>query len=220
MIKRSEGWLSRKPTRIAVLFYEYEKYTGPESGLTSGGDFAGIFRDEFMVLYYDAETEAAEKDRIARYMSGEYSIGASASSSTFNGQTTTVVKRNYRVYDYKTGREAARFLFDNDRAAASDFDRWLVDTVIFELKDDPDGIRGRYSFTKLRGVALARLKENGFMVACGRCGGSGHYSYNQIDGTRCYGCNGQKVRLPRITKKWQRSVEEFDFRAALARSGE
>lgn len=27
-------------------------------------------------------------------------------------------------------------------------------------------------------------------VECGRCGGSGHYSYNQLDGTRCYGCNG------------------------------
>jgi len=25
---------------------------------------------------------------------------------------------------------------------------------------------------------------------CGRCGGSGHYSFNQIDGTMCYGCRG------------------------------
>lgn len=25
---------------------------------------------------------------------------------------------------------------------------------------------------------------------CGRCGGCGHYSYNQIDGDRCYGCGG------------------------------
>ena len=25
---------------------------------------------------------------------------------------------------------------------------------------------------------------------CGRCGGSGRYSYNQIDGDRCYGCGG------------------------------
>lgn len=30
---------------------------------------------------------------------------------------------------------------------------------------------------------------------CGRCGGSGSYSYNQIDGSRCYGCNGNRVRL-------------------------
>lgn len=25
---------------------------------------------------------------------------------------------------------------------------------------------------------------------CGRCGGSGRYSYNMIDGSTCYGCNG------------------------------
>lgn len=30
---------------------------------------------------------------------------------------------------------------------------------------------------------------------CGRCGGSGRYSYNQIDGDLCYGCNGAGVRL-------------------------
>lgn len=29
---------------------------------------------------------------------------------------------------------------------------------------------------------------------CGRCGGTGHYSYNQIDGTRCYGCGGKGTR--------------------------
>lgn len=26
--------------------------------------------------------------------------------------------------------------------------------------------------------------------SCGRCGGSGSYSFNQIDGTRCFGCGG------------------------------
>ncbi|MFG6500164.1 hypothetical protein [Sulfitobacter sp. 1A15106] len=30
---------------------------------------------------------------------------------------------------------------------------------------------------------------------CGRCGGSGRYSYNQIDGDRCYGCSGSGSRL-------------------------
>lgn len=30
---------------------------------------------------------------------------------------------------------------------------------------------------------------------CGRCGGSGSYSYNQIDGSRCYGCNGSGQKL-------------------------
>jgi hypothetical protein len=30
---------------------------------------------------------------------------------------------------------------------------------------------------------------------CGRCGGSGSYSWNAMHGDRCYGCNGQGVQL-------------------------
>lgn len=30
---------------------------------------------------------------------------------------------------------------------------------------------------------------------CGRCGGTGHYSYNQVDGTVCYGCGGSGKKL-------------------------
>ena len=33
---------------------------------------------------------------------------------------------------------------------------------------------------------------------CPRCGGSGHYSYNQIDGTRCYGCNGSGIAIQKV----------------------
>lgn len=30
---------------------------------------------------------------------------------------------------------------------------------------------------------------------CGRCGGSGKYSFNQMDGDRCYGCHGTGYKL-------------------------
>lgn len=30
---------------------------------------------------------------------------------------------------------------------------------------------------------------------CGRCGGCGRYSFNQMDGDRCYGCGGTGVKL-------------------------
>lgn len=30
---------------------------------------------------------------------------------------------------------------------------------------------------------------------CPRCGGSGEYSFNMVDGSRCYGCGGKKYRL-------------------------
>lgn len=35
---------------------------------------------------------------------------------------------------------------------------------------------------------------------CGRCGGTGQYSYNQISGTRCFGCNGKKTCLTKRGK--------------------
>ncbi len=49
--------------------------------------------------------------------------------------------------------------------------------------------------------ARSRLAALGYVKACGRCGGSGRYSFNQMDGDRCFGCLGcGKVLLP-ITRK-------------------
>ena len=42
---------------------------------------------------------------------------------------------------------------------------------------------------------------------CSRCGGSGHYSYNQIDGTVCYGCGGRGVQL---TKRGRAAQEYYN----------
>lgn len=40
------------------------------------------------------------------------------------------------------------------------------------------------------------------LVTCTRCGGTGHYSYNAIDGSRCYGCSGEgKVIRPGAAAK-------------------
>lgn len=45
----------------------------------------------------------------------------------------------------------------------------------------------------------SRLAALGYVKECSRCGGDGHYSYNQITGTRCFGCNGSGRQLVRIT---------------------
>lgn len=42
---------------------------------------------------------------------------------------------------------------------------------------------------------MAQTVEHFESEICERCGGTGEYSYNQLDGTRCYGCNGAKFRL-------------------------
>jgi len=44
---------------------------------------------------------------------------------------------------------------------------------------------------------------------CGRCGGSGHYSYNMMHGTVCYGCAGRKWVLTRSGAKAQKAVQAF-----------
>ena len=49
---------------------------------------------------------------------------------------------------------------------------------------------------------------------CPRCGGSGHYSYNQMDGTRCYGCNGTGVKIMNV--RWYTDAQ----RAAMDRAAE
>jgi hypothetical protein len=39
---------------------------------------------------------------------------------------------------------------------------------------------------------MTKVFEN---QVCGRCGGTGHYSYNQVDGSTCFKCRGSKTRL-------------------------
>jgi len=64
---------------------------------------------------------------------------------------------------------------------------------------------------KLWNIAINKLVklETKFMKECTRCGGTGHYSYNQQIGTKCIKCNGLKYTLPKITKKWLEDVTEY-----------
>jgi len=44
---------------------------------------------------------------------------------------------------------------------------------------------------------------------CGRCGGSGQYSYNQIDGSRCFGCGGSGERLSKRGKAAKKFADDM-----------
>lgn len=46
---------------------------------------------------------------------------------------------------------------------------------------------------------FARLKACDMLTTCGRCGGSGQYSYNAINGTTCFGCGGAGLVMPKVT---------------------
>ena len=58
---------------------------------------------------------------------------------------------------------------------------------------------------------------------CPRCGGSGHYSYNQIDGTRCYGCNGSGTAILTVraySEKEYNRMQTANDRARAKREAE
>lgn len=68
--------------------------------------------------------------------------------------------------------------------------------------DDPE---------KKKSVTKARISLLGHKTVCPRCGGSGSFSYNLMDGSRCYGCNGTgnvstKI-TPELIAKLQDDVE-------------
>lgn len=53
-----------------------------------------------------------------------------------------------------------------------------------------------YANGRIIGEPYKNLKDKMVVkvrMACPRCGGSGHFSYNQMDGTMCYGCMGSGV---------------------------
>lgn len=63
------------------------------------------------------------------------------------------------------------------------------------------------------------FKEDGKMYVkvigpCKRCGGSGHYSYNPLDGTTCYGCHGSGKQS--LTVRWYTDAQ----RAAMDKAAE
>ena len=58
---------------------------------------------------------------------------------------------------------------------------------------------------------------------CPRCGGSGHYSYNEMDGTRCYGCMGSGISIQKIrayTEKEYTRMKAANERAKAKREVE
>lgn len=49
--------------------------------------------------------------------------------------------------------------------------------------------------------ALKRATGLRILPACGRCGGSGRYSWNQINGDVCFGCGGSGQQKPKASQQ-------------------
>ena len=56
-------------------------------------------------------------------------------------------------------------------------------------------------------VLNARIIGLGHGNVCGRCGGSGNYSFNTVDGTTCFGCLGSGYVAAKLTSELYNSLE-------------
>jgi hypothetical protein len=62
----------------------------------------------------------------------------------------------------------------------------------------------------------SRMVGVGLFSFCSRCGGCGRYSFNQIDGDRCYGCGGSGKIARRITSAVLAEAKEIAASGKLA----
>ena len=84
------------------------------------------------------------------------------------------------------------------------------------------------SYKDMEQIGDAFENEKGKMYikvkgVCPRCSGSGHYSYNQMDGTRCYGCSGTGVSIQKVrayTEKEYTRMQAANERARTKRETE
>ena len=64
-------------------------------------------------------------------------------------------------------------------------------------------------YTNSKGKMAVKVK-----APCKRCGGSGHYSYNSLDGTRCYGCGGRGYNVSEVRAYTEKERASLDRAAA------
>ncbi|MFK4131910.1 hypothetical protein ACI2KR_06400 [Pseudomonas luteola] len=63
-------------------------------------------------------------------------------------------------------------------------------------------------------IIQARIILLGHGTYCSRCGGTGNYSFNLMDGTRCYGCDGTRYGTTKLTNELYAALEK-DVEAGL-----
>lgn len=105
------------------------------------------------------------------------------------------------VHGWETFNEAAARRWDHDWDKLPKAARALVEIAFAdELKTMPRHKLKRpqrlVASAKRKGVLLGAIA----LEYCSRCGGSGRYSFNQIDGDKCFGCHGKGEVVPSTTK--------------------
>ena len=95
----------------------------------------------------------------------------------------------YGIYLIETKRELWKKLWEGLQS----FQQELIKLFPSEFNAP---LESRKSPLDLWVATLNKLLQMGFSRTCPRCHGTGHYSFNLVDGTICYGCSGKKITLP------------------------
>lgn len=82
----------------------------------------------------------------------------------------------------------------------------------FVAKSYENAERIGQTYLSANGRRLIRVK-----IPCKRCGGTGHYSYNSLDGTRCYGCGGVGYNIAEV-RAYTEKEKAAQERAAAAKA--
>jgi len=102
---------------------------------------------------------------------------------------------------FETQHDRKARLWDEGAAKLSATSRKMIITVLGDVfsREDRANLKDP---ARLANVAKVHLNKAGKLdyENCSRCGGSGHYSYNQISGTRCFNCNGKQFVFPSDSK--------------------
>lgn len=74
--------------------------------------------------------------------------------------------------------------------------------TLLQIGESPDENRRK-------GALFSRINGLGLGTYCNRCGGSGHYSFNAMNGTTCFRCGGSRYELPKLTDKLYKALEQL-----------
>ena len=116
----------------------------------------------------------------------------------------------FDILEEYTGQEAYTKYWKMEFEELAEEEKEILTTVFPRiLKDIEEKENIKMPEKALKAAKANILKNHKELVnVCSRCGGSGQYSWNERDGSRCFKCAGNKYIFPKFTKKYIEKVKK------------
>lgn len=119
------------------------------------------------------------------------------------------VDNSPELFTVLAGKEAKLWTWEREFKTLPPVAKELISMACKEILSD-DSLKCQNNVKRTLLIAKKRIHDAGLSTPCGRCGGSGHYSYNQRDATRCFGCGGAKWRIPENKAHLKKIAKHFE----------